>query len=220
MTSSSNDREALRDAVWEVLVNASNYPAEVSFRLLGLDLGPLIDKVTDAILTEFLPAYTERVKAETVDAEYYKATVADMQSEIDSLQDEQNLLASLIPDEYDGDESQAALLERFVRDAASHFERVKAEALDDAADAHQARFGQLVADVTLSTPTSRWLHARADVIRGRRESCIKPSIDEANARVLLASTEYWDAAIVRRTVTPWETVEIRAAGNNNLEGSR
>ena len=49
---------------------------------------------------------------------------------------------------------------------------------------------------------------------------IKPSIDEANARVLLASTEYWDAAIVRRTVTPWETVEIRAAGNNNLEGSR
>jgi hypothetical protein len=69
MTSSSNytDREAVRSAVGSVLVNASNYPAKVSFRMLGLDLGPLIDKTTDAILTKFLPGHDERVKAEAWD---------------------------------------------------------------------------------------------------------------------------------------------------------
>jgi len=69
MTSRNNntDREAVRSAVGTVLVNASNYPAKVSFRMLGLDLGPLIDKTTDAILTKFLPGHDERVKAEAWD---------------------------------------------------------------------------------------------------------------------------------------------------------
>jgi len=51
-----------------------------------------------------------------------------------------------------------------------HDERVKAEALDDAADAHEEQYGQRLTRFTLSTPTSRWLRARADVIRIGRES--------------------------------------------------
>jgi len=49
-------------------------------------------------------------------------------------------------------------------------ERVKAEAFDEAATAHEEQYGQRLTRFTLSTPTSRWLRARADVIRGRRES--------------------------------------------------
>lgn len=51
-----------------------------------------------------------------------------------------------------------------------HDERVQANALNGAAAAHQEKFGQAIAYAFTSTPTSRWLRARADTILGRRES--------------------------------------------------
>lgn len=50
MTDESNtDREALRNAVGIVLTNAANFPEKVQARMLGQDMGPLIERVTDAV---------------------------------------------------------------------------------------------------------------------------------------------------------------------------
>jgi len=46
----ADEREAFRAAVGGVLVNAANYPDSVGVRVLGRDMGALIDKVTDAVL--------------------------------------------------------------------------------------------------------------------------------------------------------------------------
>ena len=44
------ERESLRSAILGVLWNASNYPEKVQARLLGQDMGPLTDRVTDAVI--------------------------------------------------------------------------------------------------------------------------------------------------------------------------
>lgn len=44
------DRDRISSAIGAVLFNVSNYPPSVSYRLLGLDIGPLRAKVTDAVL--------------------------------------------------------------------------------------------------------------------------------------------------------------------------
>lgn len=59
-----NDRE-LRGALANVLCNASNFPDKAQSRILGQDLGPLIDKTTDAILeSEWLSGVIREAKAE------------------------------------------------------------------------------------------------------------------------------------------------------------
>ena len=63
-SSNDTDRDRLKGKLSNVLCNAMNYPEAVQTRILGQDLGPLLDKATDAILTEFLPGHDERVKAE------------------------------------------------------------------------------------------------------------------------------------------------------------
>lgn len=40
----------VRDAVGGVLFNVSNFPREAQTRLLGRDMAPLRDKITDAVL--------------------------------------------------------------------------------------------------------------------------------------------------------------------------
>lgn len=40
----------VRDAVGGVLLNVSNFPREAQTRLLGRDMAPLRDKITDAVL--------------------------------------------------------------------------------------------------------------------------------------------------------------------------
>jgi len=45
-----SEREALRAAIGGVLVNATNYPDRVAPRILGEDMGPLIDRTVDALL--------------------------------------------------------------------------------------------------------------------------------------------------------------------------
>jgi hypothetical protein len=42
--------QTVRGAVGNVLCNASNFPETVQARLLGQDMEPLIDKVTQAVL--------------------------------------------------------------------------------------------------------------------------------------------------------------------------
>lgn len=44
------EREALRGAVGGVLCNAKNFPEKAAVRILGQDMGPLIDRTADAIL--------------------------------------------------------------------------------------------------------------------------------------------------------------------------
>lgn len=51
-------REELRGALTNVLSNASNYPGKVQARLLGQDMGPLTERVTDTGLAVFEQAYT------------------------------------------------------------------------------------------------------------------------------------------------------------------
>lgn len=46
----ADERLVLRGIVGHVLRNASNYPEKVSVRVLGQDMGPLIDRTTDAIV--------------------------------------------------------------------------------------------------------------------------------------------------------------------------
>ncbi|TFD41735.1 hypothetical protein E3T37_03525 [Cryobacterium sp. TMT2-10] len=46
------ERAALRGVVGGVQCNASNYPDRVAPRTLGQDMGPLIDRTTDAILAD------------------------------------------------------------------------------------------------------------------------------------------------------------------------
>lgn len=59
-----NDRE-LRGALANVLCNASNFPDKAQSRILGQDLGPLIDKTTDVILeSEWLSGVIREAKAE------------------------------------------------------------------------------------------------------------------------------------------------------------
>lgn len=41
--------DKLRDAIATVLTNASNFPDKVQSRLLGQDMAPLIDRVTEAV---------------------------------------------------------------------------------------------------------------------------------------------------------------------------
>lgn len=43
-------RAAVRRAVGGVLFNASNFPERVQTRLLGQDMGPLNEKITDAVI--------------------------------------------------------------------------------------------------------------------------------------------------------------------------
>lgn len=43
------DRAALRKAVQPVLWNASNYPRKAQPHILGQDITPLVDQVTDAV---------------------------------------------------------------------------------------------------------------------------------------------------------------------------
>lgn len=51
-------REQLRGALTNVLSNATNYPEKVQTRLLGQDMGPLTEKVTDVALAVFEQAHT------------------------------------------------------------------------------------------------------------------------------------------------------------------
>ena len=44
------DRKAVRVAIGSVLFNASNYPAKVAPHMPGQDVGPLTQKVTDAVI--------------------------------------------------------------------------------------------------------------------------------------------------------------------------
>ncbi|MBW1639256.1 hypothetical protein G3H63_09250 [Microbacterium resistens] len=46
-------RDRLRGALTNVLSNATNYPEKVQVRILGQDVGPLTEKVTDAALAVF-----------------------------------------------------------------------------------------------------------------------------------------------------------------------
>lgn len=46
----SMEAESLRGALRNVLCNSSNYPKPVDIHILGRDMGPLIDKTTDAVL--------------------------------------------------------------------------------------------------------------------------------------------------------------------------
>lgn len=52
-TAHPDEREALRGVLTNVLSNATNYPDRVQLRLLGQDMGPLTERVTDAILARF-----------------------------------------------------------------------------------------------------------------------------------------------------------------------
>ncbi|TFD27469.1 hypothetical protein [Cryobacterium cryoconiti] len=47
----STEQEALRGVIGGVLRNASNYPPKVSARILGQDMGPLIDRTVDALIS-------------------------------------------------------------------------------------------------------------------------------------------------------------------------
>jgi hypothetical protein len=46
---SDTERDDLRSAIGGVLVNASNFPPKVQFRMLGQDMSPLIERVVDAL---------------------------------------------------------------------------------------------------------------------------------------------------------------------------
>lgn len=46
----NDEREALRGVLVNVLCNASNFPERVASRILGQDMGPLIERTVDAIL--------------------------------------------------------------------------------------------------------------------------------------------------------------------------
>lgn len=43
-------RRDVNDAVGEVVINASNFPHAVRFRILGQDMAPLREKITDAVM--------------------------------------------------------------------------------------------------------------------------------------------------------------------------
>ena len=43
-------RDELRGVIGNVLVNANNYPEKAAPHLLGRDMGPLLDKTTDALI--------------------------------------------------------------------------------------------------------------------------------------------------------------------------
>ena len=47
--------------------------------------------------------------------------------------------------------------------------KTKAEALREAADAHEREHGEKILDTALPTPTSRWLRARAEYLEGTLE---------------------------------------------------
>jgi len=47
---SEPEREALRGVVGGVLTNATNYPKQVGFHVLGRDMGPLIIRAVDAVI--------------------------------------------------------------------------------------------------------------------------------------------------------------------------
>ena len=49
----AHERERVRIAVGAVLANASNFPEKVAPRILGQNMGPLIEKVTDAVLNTY-----------------------------------------------------------------------------------------------------------------------------------------------------------------------
>jgi hypothetical protein len=59
----------LRGALVNVLSNASNYPEKVQPRLLGQDMGPLIEKVADAIVAA---GYVWQSPASTTAADVHK----------------------------------------------------------------------------------------------------------------------------------------------------
>jgi len=50
-----SEHDRLRAAIGSVLVNASNYPAKVSSRILGQDMGPLIERTVTAVLQATQP---------------------------------------------------------------------------------------------------------------------------------------------------------------------
>lgn len=57
------ERKRLRGAIGNVLSVASNFPDAVQIRLLGQDMGPLIDKVTDAVAVLY-PVIAHKVAEE------------------------------------------------------------------------------------------------------------------------------------------------------------
>lgn len=62
------ERKALRGVVGGVLCNASNFPEKVAIRILGQDMGPLIERTSDAILTAGFRREPEPREVTTVDA--------------------------------------------------------------------------------------------------------------------------------------------------------
>lgn len=44
-------RQLVRNAVADVLTSATNFPEGVESLLLGRDMGPLIDRVTDSVMS-------------------------------------------------------------------------------------------------------------------------------------------------------------------------
>lgn len=60
-------REQLRRALTNVLSNATNYPEKVQTRILGQNMGPLTERVTDAALTVLSE---QRVTGETSDGHH------------------------------------------------------------------------------------------------------------------------------------------------------
>lgn len=49
-------RQLVRNAVADVLTNVMNFPEGVESLLLGRDMGPLIDRVTDSVMSARLDA--------------------------------------------------------------------------------------------------------------------------------------------------------------------
>ena len=70
----TTDRATLRSTVMGVLWNASNFPEKVQARLLGQDMGPLADRVTDAVCAHL----SVRDSTPTGDA---AALIADLRDE-------------------------------------------------------------------------------------------------------------------------------------------
>lgn len=99
------------------------------------------------------------------------ARIAELEAERDALQEEQDNLAQLIPDAYDGDEYQGALVERFVRDATGHFTQLAAERDALAAENAVLRGPDTdERDGLITDPLLARIHALAAVIEKAKES--------------------------------------------------
>ena len=82
------ERKALRSAIGSVLFNASNYPEKVASRIMGQDIGPLIEKVTRAVM-ERLAAQSASGEERATKAQWGVRYQTSTGSEVHTLSDKE-----------------------------------------------------------------------------------------------------------------------------------